>query len=104
EYDEQKAEKYDIMKQRYDAVNEALKDEKYQECFEALPFNSGYFMCVKLAEGLVGEEVRQVLISNYSIGLISLGNVLRIAFSAVAAADVKEMFDGIYKACLDCKK
>jgi len=29
--------------------------------------------------------------------------VLRIAFSAVAASDIKELFDGIYSACKDCK-
>ena len=81
-----------------------IKHEKYKECFEAIPYNSGYFMCVQLAEGLVGDEVRQVLIEKYSIGLIALGNVLRVAFSAVAATDVKEMFEGIYSACKDCKK
>ncbi|MCK3682918.1 aminotransferase class I/II-fold pyridoxal phosphate-dependent enzyme [Maribellus sp. YY47] len=104
EYAAQKEAKYVIMKRRYDAVKEALKEEKYIEYFEAIPYNSGYFMCVQLAEGLVGEEVRQVLIQKYSIGVISLGNILRVAFSAVAASDVKEMFEGIYNACKDCKK
>ncbi len=104
EYAEQKVAKYNIMQRRYDAVKQALTDTKYEDYFEALPYNSGYFMCIKLADGLVGEEVRQVLINKYSIGLISLGNVLRIAFSAVAAADVKEMFEGIYLACKECKK
>ena len=103
EYTEQKAAKYDIMKARYDAVKDALQDEKYQSLFTALPYNSGYFMCVQLADGLNGEQVRKELIENYSIGLISLGNVLRIAYSAVAATDVKEMFDGIYDACKACK-
>jgi aspartate/methionine/tyrosine aminotransferase len=104
EYVDQKVAKYNIMQKRYDTVKSTLQDEKYKEYFEALPYNSGYFMCVKLAEGLNGDEIRQVLIDKYSIGLISLGNVLRIAFSAVAAADVKEMFEGIYLACKDCKK
>lgn len=104
EYAQQKVAKYNIMKQRYDAVKQTLKDEKYKDCFEAIPFNSGYFMCVDLAEGLNGDEVRQVLIEKYSIGLIALGNVLRIAYSAVAANDIKQLFDGIYQACIDCKK
>ncbi len=103
EYAEQKEAKYDIMKTRYDAVKETLKEEEYKSYFTALPYNSGYFMCIKLADGLNGEEVRKVLIEKYSIGLISLGNVLRVAYSAVAATDVKEMFDGIYNACKDCK-
>lgn len=104
EYADQKLAKYNIMQKRYDAVKAVLQDEKYLEYFKALPYNSGYFMCVKLAEGLNGDEIRQLLIEKYSIGLISLGNVLRIAFSAVAASDVKEMFEGIYSACKDCKK
>ncbi len=102
DYQKQKQEKYSIMKTRYDAVKETLQDEKYREVFTALPFNSGYFMCIKLAEGIDGEEVRRILIDKYSIGVINLNNMLRIAFSAVAAKDVKSMFDGIYAACKEC--
>ncbi len=100
-YEAQKDEKFEILNARYKAVKETLKDDKYAECFTALPFNSGYFMCVELAEGLDGEKIRQILIEKYSIGLINLNNVLRVAFSAVAATDVKELFEGIYGACKD---
>ncbi len=103
EYNEQKVAKFNIMKKRYEAVKEALTNEKYMEYFEAIPYNSGYFMCVKLAAGLEAEKVRKVLIEKYSIGTIALGNLIRIAYSAVAASDVKEMFEGIYNACKDCK-
>lgn len=103
EYAAQKAAKYNIMKQRYDAVKAVLTDEKYKEYFTALPYNSGYFMCIKLAEGLEGEKMRKLLIEKYSIGVISLGNVLRLAFSAVAAKDIKALFEGIYSACIDCR-
>lgn len=102
-YDEQKAEKYAIMKARYNAVNGTLSDEKYKQYFEALPYNSGYFMCVKLAEGIDGEALRKILIDKYSIGIINLNNVIRIAYSAVAAADVKELFEGLYNACKELK-
>jgi aspartate/methionine/tyrosine aminotransferase len=102
EYALQKQAKFQIMHQRYEAVKEALIDEKYRKYFKPLPFNSGYFMCVQLAEGLDSEKVRQVLIQKYSIGTISLNGILRLAFSAVAAADVKDMFEGIYKACEEC--
>ncbi len=99
EYAAQKEAKYNIMKKRYEAVKEALTEEKYKEYFKAIPYNSGYFMCIQLAEGLVGDNIRKILIEKYSIGTISLGNVIRIAYSAVAAKDVKEMFEGIYNAC-----
>ena len=104
EYAEQKAAKYNIMKARYDAVKSALTDEKYLKYFSAIPYNSGYFMCIQLANGLNADEVRKVLIEKYSIGTIALGSVLRIAYSAVAAKDVKELFEGIYSACADCSK
>lgn len=103
-YKAQKADKFAIMKKRYDAVKEALKDDKYSECFTALPYNSGYFMCVQLAAGLDGEAIRKILIEKYSIGIINLNNVIRVAFSAMAASDAKELFEGIYNACLDSKK
>lgn len=104
EYAEQKKAKYQIMQKRYNAVKKALNEEKYKEYFEAIPYNSGYFMCVVLANGLNADQVRKVLIEKYSIGVIALGNVLRIAYSAVAATDVNEMFEGIYLACRECKK
>ncbi|MDD4189950.1 MAG: aminotransferase class I/II-fold pyridoxal phosphate-dependent enzyme [Mangrovibacterium sp.] len=99
DYQAQKKAKFVIMKERYLAVREALKDSKYQEAFTALPYNSGYFMCVQLAGGLDGERLRKLLIEKYSIGIINLNNVIRIAFSAVAAHDIPELFEGIYKAC-----
>lgn len=101
DYDNQKEAKYEIMKERYEAVKIVLEDKTYEKYFTAIPYNSGYFMCVQLADGVDGEAVRQVLIEKYSIGLINLNNVLRVAYSAVAAADVKELFDGIYNACKD---
>ncbi len=104
EYQQQKEAKYAILKQRYDAVKEALSDEKYKEYFTAIPYNSGYFMCVKLADEINGEEIRRILIEKYSIGIINLNNVIRIAYSAVAAGDVKEMFEGIYNACKEYSK
>lgn len=103
-YQAQKEAKFAIMNERYHAVKEVLKDEKYSEYFTALPYNSGYFMCVQLVDGLDGEIIRKILIEKYSIGIINLSNVIRVAFSAVAAADVKELFDGIYNACKDSKK
>lgn len=103
EYAQQKDQKAALMQERYDAVKEALLEEKYKEVFTALPFNSGYFMCVKLADGIDGETLRALLIEKYSIGVINLNNMIRIAYSAVASKDVKVLFEGLYAACLDVK-
>jgi aspartate/methionine/tyrosine aminotransferase len=103
DYDAQKLAKYNIMKARYEAVKNVLKNEDYKPYFKALPFNSGYFMCIELAEGLEGEKTRKLLIEKYSIGVIAFDNLLRIAFSAVAESNIQPLFDGIYKACKELK-
>ncbi|MGQ1784287.1 MULTISPECIES: aminotransferase class I/II-fold pyridoxal phosphate-dependent enzyme [unclassified Saccharicrinis] len=101
DYPEQKHSKFVLMKTRYQAIKDVLTDDKYGEYFTPLPYNSGYFMCVKLKEGLDGEAIREILIKKYSIGVINLNNILRVAFSAMAASDAQELFDGILAACKD---
>jgi len=99
DYENQKMQKFQIMKQRYDAIREILKEKKYKKYFTPLPFNSGYFMCIQLADSLDSEVVRQLLIQKYNIGTISLDKMLRLAFSSVASKDIKELIEGIYNAC-----
>ncbi len=103
QYAQEKEDKFKILAQRYQSVKDALNNEKYSEYFTALPYNSGYFMCVKLAEGLDGEKIRKHLIEKYSIGVINLNNTIRVAFSAMPADQSKELFEGLYQACIDCK-
>lgn len=100
-YKTEKAEKYEILKARYVKVKETLKDEKYNEYFEAFPFNSGYFMCVKLKNGLDGEAVRQTLLNKYDTGIINMAGVIRIAFSCVSVENIPTLYENIYNACKD---
>lgn len=101
QYKAQKEAKYEILKRRYAAIKAVLKDTRYEQYFKALPYNSGYFMCVQLTDGLDGELIRKILIEKYSIGIINLNNVIRVAFSAMAESDAKPLFDGLYHACAD---
>ena len=103
DYEKQKVEKFEIMKVRYNEVKLVLHDKKYNTYFEALPFNSGYFMCVKLVDGIDGEVLRKLLIEKYSIGIINLSNIIRVAFSAISAKDIKPLFEGLYAACKEIK-
>ena len=99
-YKKEKQEKYDLLKKRAETVAEILENNKeYEEYFQALPFNSGYFMCVRLKEGLDGEKIRQILLEKYSTGLIAVGNLLRVAFSSCPTAQLEELFKNIYEAC-----
>jgi aspartate/methionine/tyrosine aminotransferase len=99
-YKEEKQEKYALLKKRAETVAEILENNKeYEECFTPLPFNSGYFMCVRLKEGLDGEKIRQILLEKYSTGLIAVGNLLRVAFSSCPTAQLEELYKNIYEAC-----
>jgi len=96
---QQTQEKYDVLKHRYEKVKEILSHKKYKEFFEPLPFNSGYFMCVKLKKH-DASFIRKKLLEEYSTGVIALGkDVLRIAFSSLPQKQISSLFENIYKAC-----
>lgn len=103
-YTQEKEVKFSILKKRFDAVENALDDKKYDEYFTKLPFNSGYFMCIELKAGIDAENVRKRLLDGYETGVISTGNLLRIAFSSISEKVIKQLFDNIYHACIDCSK
>lgn len=98
EFDEQKAEKYDVMKQRANKVKSLLDSGRYGDVWSYYPFNSGYFMCLKL-NGVSAEALRTRLLDEYGIGTIALGETdLRVAFSCIEEPNLEELFDTIYKA------
>ncbi|MFH1602425.1 MAG: aminotransferase class I/II-fold pyridoxal phosphate-dependent enzyme, partial [Pseudomonadota bacterium] len=90
--------KREILKQRALEVKRVLADEKFAEVFSPYPFNSGYFMCVRL-KSISAEALRQHLLDQHAVGTIATGeHDLRVAFSCVEAAHVQELFDTIYAA------
>lgn len=104
DYSKEKQAKFELLKSRYLAVKKTLTDPKYAGCFTPLPYNSGYFMCLRLADGIDGETVRKTLLAKFDTGVISLKDSLRLAFSSVAADKIPELIENIYQACLQNKK
>jgi aspartate/methionine/tyrosine aminotransferase len=94
---EERREKADIMKARALKLKGILKNYKYKDAWDVYPFNSGYFMCLRL-KSVDSEELRKHLLRKYGVGVIALGESdLRIAFSCVEEGDIQELFDTIYK-------
>ena len=63
---------------------------------QPLPFNSGYFLTLRVAGGKA-EVLRQELLRRRGVGTISVGDdYLRVAFSTVASADLEALFEEIY--------
>jgi len=91
----EKAEKYKILEARARKVKAVLADPKYKDAWDVYPFNSGYFMCIRL-KTVKAEALRVHLLDKYGVGLISLGDTdLRVAFSCLEEADVQVLFDTV---------
>lgn len=103
-YNEERKQKFEILRERFEKVKKVLSDKKFSRFFTALPFNSGYFMCIKLKDGIDAEQVRQVLLAKYDSGVIVFGNLLRIAFSAVPKQNIPLLFENIFLACEEVEK
>ncbi|MCC3377328.1 aminotransferase class I/II-fold pyridoxal phosphate-dependent enzyme [Cohnella sp. REN36] len=101
EFEAQKAEKYAIMKGRANKVKQLLDGGKYGDVWSYYPFNSGYFMCLKLTSA-DADAVRLRLLDAYGVGTIALGPTdLRVAFSCIEEPQLEDLFDRIHQAVVD---
>ena len=100
-YEAEKAAKFDIMQRRARRVKEVLADAKYTDAWDVYPFNSGYFMCLRL-KTVDAETLRVHLLDKYGIGLIALGGGnLRVAFSCLEESSIRELFDAVLQGVRD---
>lgn len=101
DFELQKDEKFAILKARANLVKKLLDSGRFDDAWTYYPFNSGYFMCLRL-HAVNAEALRKHLLNEYSIGTIAFGDSdLRIAFSCIEAEDLQELFETIYQAVQD---
>jgi len=101
EFKRQKEEKYEIMKRRANRTKQILDSGRYDDAWEYYPFNSGYFMCLKL-KTVPAEALRVHLLDKYGVGTIALGETdLRVAFSCIEENELEELFSLIYQGVKD---
>jgi aspartate/methionine/tyrosine aminotransferase len=97
----EKHEKFTIMKERAMELKDVLADPRYLQVWEAYPFNSGYFMCLRL-KTVEAEPLRVHLLEKFGVGVISIGKSdIRIAFSCIEKEDIRELFNIIYQGIQD---
>jgi aspartate/methionine/tyrosine aminotransferase len=101
DFAKQKQEKFEIMKGRANRTKSVLDSGKYDDAWSYYPFNSGYFMCLKL-KTVDAEALRVHLLDKYGIGTIALGETdLRVAFSCLEEESIDELFETIYQGVKD---
>ncbi|MCL5019585.1 MAG: aminotransferase class I/II-fold pyridoxal phosphate-dependent enzyme, partial [Patescibacteria group bacterium] len=97
----QKKQKLEVMRERAAKVHEVLSNPKYNDAWDVYPFNSGYFMCLKL-KTVEAEPLRKHLLDKYGVGIIaSAKSDIRIAFSCLETKDIQEVFEIIYNGVKD---
>jgi len=102
-YEREKEEKFTVLQRRAERVKEVLADPKYRPAWDVYPFNSGYFMCIRLKD-VDAETLRLHLLDKYGVGLIALGKSnLRVAFSCMEEEQIPELFDLVLKGVEDLK-
>jgi aspartate/methionine/tyrosine aminotransferase len=97
-YETEKAEKFAVLRRRYETVRDLIAGHaEYREFFTPLPFNSGYFMCIRIVKGNA-EAIRKLLIHKYHTGVIAQGDCLRLAFSSTPLPMIGKLMDNIFLA------
>jgi aspartate/methionine/tyrosine aminotransferase len=87
---------FKLLLRRYQAVKRFIEEHRSPAVLEALPFNSGYFMCFRCKSG-AAEALRQALLKK-GIGTIALGGeYLRVTFAAVEEDDIPSVYRTIYE-------
>jgi aspartate/methionine/tyrosine aminotransferase len=100
-YAAEKKRAYDLLKARYDKVRAILAAHpEYATAFVALPFNSGYFMCIRPLK-VDAEVLRKKLLADYSTGTVNFGGILRVAFSATPTEKLEQLFANVYAAATE---
>ncbi len=95
---DERKQKCELLRERATRVHELASAPRFRESWEPYPFNSGYFMCVRL-HGVDAERVRLHLLDEYGIGLIATSPTdLRVAFSCLELEQIEPLFEDLHKA------
>ncbi|NUQ61838.1 MAG: aminotransferase class I/II-fold pyridoxal phosphate-dependent enzyme [Pirellulales bacterium] len=97
----ERLEKRATLEARAKKVHEILGNGEFADLWEPYPFNSGYFMCVKL-KGLDAEAFRKHLLEKYGVGVIADGDRdIRVAFSAAEVGELPQVYSLMASAARD---
>jgi aspartate/methionine/tyrosine aminotransferase len=98
EFRKQQAEKVAVLRARAAVVAKECRKPEYADCWDVYPFNSGYFMCLRLKDA-DADQVRVRLLDDHGVGTIALGKrEVRVAFSCLAEAQIPGVFSAAAKA------
>lgn len=87
-----------VLASRYHRLRQAL--QKPTRHWTVFPFNAGCFCLLELREGLDAEAVRQRLIHDESVGVVSQGSrCLRLAFCSIKESTIEPLIAALERVC-----
>jgi aspartate/methionine/tyrosine aminotransferase len=102
--DAERKEKCEILRARATQVFEVANAPRFRESWQVYPFNSGYFMCIRV-DGVDAEELRVHLLDEHGTGLIATSPTdIRVAFSCLEEADVEALFETVHRGIQELRK
>jgi len=91
----QQAGKVAILRRRAEVTAVECRRPEYAPYWDVYPFNSGYFMCLRL-KGADADRIRMSLLDDHGVGTIALGEAnLRVAFSCLNEEQIPLVFKAI---------
>jgi aspartate/methionine/tyrosine aminotransferase len=94
----ERKDKAETLRARAMKVYEVVNRPEFRATFDPYPFNSGYFMCVKV-KGVDAEKLRVHLLDKHQIGLIATSPTdIRVAFSCLELDQIEPLFETLHKA------
>lgn len=95
---DERKEKAELLRTRAARVYEVVNRPAFRETFDPYPFNSGYFMCVKV-KGVDAERLRLHLLDHHQVGLIATSpSDIRVAFSCLEPEQIEPLFEALDQA------
>ena len=99
----ERKEKCETLRVRAQRVFEVANESRYAESWTVYPFNSGYFMLVKVKD-VDAEKLRIHLLEAHGVGLIATSPTdIRVAFSCLEVGDVEPLFEALHQAITELR-
>ena len=99
----ERKEKAETLRARAAKVYEVVNRPEFRATFDPYPFNSGYFMCVKV-KGVDAEKLRVHLLDQHQVGLIATSPTdIRVAFSCLELDQIEPLFETLHTAITELR-
>jgi aspartate/methionine/tyrosine aminotransferase len=90
-------EKFAILKARAEKAHAFATSERFRDAWEVYPFNSGYFMLIKV-KGVEAHSLRRTLASEHHVAVISVSSTdLRISVSGLELDQIEPLFETLHR-------